>query len=69
MATEKIKEALYYQKEAEEAARKGWFKSPEWDEAAQFYDKAGQIFGAHGLHDKAIECFEKAAKAHSKTGS
>ncbi|KAI9230409.1 MAG: soluble NSF attachment protein [Piptocephalis tieghemiana] len=65
----KISEALDYYGQAEKAASKGWFRQPDWDIAAQYYDKAGASFRTARMSDRAGEAFEKASKAYFEGGS
>ncbi|RKP12467.1 soluble NSF attachment protein [Piptocephalis cylindrospora] len=65
----KISEALDYYGQAEKAASKGWFRQPDWDIAAQYYDKAGATFRTAKMGDRAGDAFKKASKAYFEGGS
>ncbi|KAG0303729.1 hypothetical protein BGZ98_006351 [Dissophora globulifera] len=59
----RLKDALQYLREADKNTEKGFFKKPDWDIAAQYYEKAGQAFKAGKSYDQSIQAFTKASDA------
>ncbi|KAG0315784.1 hypothetical protein BGZ97_007835 [Linnemannia gamsii] len=59
----RLKDAIDYMKEADKNTEKSWFKKPDWDIAAQYYEKAGQAFKAGKSYDQAVQAFIKASDA------
>ncbi|KAG0335977.1 hypothetical protein BG000_007047 [Podila horticola] len=59
----RLKEAMDYMKEADKNTEKGWFTKPDWDIAAQYYEKAAQSFKVAKSYDSAIQAFTKASDA------
>ncbi|KAF9124865.1 hypothetical protein BGW39_007847 [Mortierella sp. 14UC] len=57
----RLKDAIDYMKEADKNTEKSWFKKPDWDIAAQYYEKAGQAFKAGKSYDQAVQAFIKAS--------
>ncbi|KAI9591869.1 hypothetical protein BDF19DRAFT_453330 [Syncephalis fuscata] len=65
----KVNEGLGYMKEAEKATTKGWFKKPDWEMAAQYFEKAGTSFRAAQQYESAAKAFIKASDAYNKSNS
>ncbi|KAF9098732.1 hypothetical protein BGX29_007468 [Mortierella sp. GBA35] len=59
----RLKDAVDFMKEADKNTEKSWFKKPDWDIAAQYYEKAGQAFKAGKSYDQAVQAFIKASDA------
>ncbi|KAI7818342.1 hypothetical protein BC939DRAFT_295913 [Gamsiella multidivaricata] len=59
----RLKDALEYLREAEKNTEKGWFRNPDWDIAAQYFEKAGQAFKAGKSYEQAIQALIKASDA------
>ncbi|KAG0045960.1 hypothetical protein BGZ83_008834 [Gryganskiella cystojenkinii] len=59
----RLKDAIEFMREAEKNTEKSWFKKPDWDIAAQYYDKAGQSFKAGKSYEQAVQAFVKASEA------
>ncbi|KAF9932150.1 hypothetical protein FBU30_008837 [Linnemannia zychae] len=59
----RLKDAIDFMKEADKNTEKSWFKKPDWDIAAQYYEKAGQAFKAGKSYDLAVQAFIKASDA------
>ncbi|KAG0344316.1 hypothetical protein BG005_001897 [Podila minutissima] len=59
----RLREAMDYMKEADKNAETGWFKKPDWDIAAQYYEKAAQSFKVAKSYDRAVQAFTKASDA------
>ncbi|KAF9434835.1 hypothetical protein BGZ76_007345 [Entomortierella beljakovae] len=55
----RLRDAIDYMKEAEKNTEKGWFKKPDWDIAAQYFEKAGQAFKAGKSYEQSIQAFIK----------
>ncbi|RKP06320.1 hypothetical protein THASP1DRAFT_6127, partial [Thamnocephalis sphaerospora] len=48
---------------------KSWFKKPDWDIAAQYFDKAGASFRAAQNYERAAQAFKNASDAYNKTNA
>ncbi|KAF9372712.1 hypothetical protein CPB97_001052 [Podila verticillata] len=59
----RLREAMDYMKEADKNTETGWFKKPDWDIAAQYYEKAAQSFKFAKSYDRAVQAFAKASDA------
>jgi len=66
-----IDKARKLAKEADEAARSGFFKKPDWDKASSLYEQSAKEFRLAGppYIDSYVDCLRKAAGAFDKTGS
>ncbi|KAI8057136.1 hypothetical protein BDF22DRAFT_669718 [Syncephalis plumigaleata] len=65
----RVNEALYHLKEAEKAATKGWFRKPDWEMAAQYFEKAGASFRTAQQYESAAKAFTDASDAYNKSNS
>ncbi|ORX73667.1 TPR-like protein [Linderina pennispora] len=64
MATTVLKLAQSFVKDAQKASKGGWFSKPEWDLAAQYWDKAATAFKAGRHFEQAADCYSKASAAY-----
>ncbi|KAG0255742.1 hypothetical protein DFQ27_006082 [Actinomortierella ambigua] len=65
----RLKDAVKWMHEAEKHTEKGWFKKPDWDLAAQYYEKAATSFKAGKSYDQAVQAFVKASDAMAMASS
>ncbi|KAF9348725.1 hypothetical protein BGX26_012880 [Mortierella sp. AD094] len=59
----RLRDAIEYMREAEKNTEKGWFRKPDWDIAAQYFEKAGLAFKAGKSYEQAIQAFIKGSNA------
>ncbi|KAK3819984.1 MAG: hypothetical protein J3Q66DRAFT_335994 [Benniella sp.] len=59
----RLRDAIKYMHEADKNTEKSWFKKPDWDIAAQYYEKAAQSFKAGKSYDQSVQAFIKASDA------
>ncbi|KAG0197106.1 hypothetical protein BGX28_009379 [Mortierella sp. GBA30] len=57
----RLRDAVDYLHEADKNTQRGWFRKPDWDIAAQYYEKAGQAFKGAKSYEQAIQAFIKAS--------
>ncbi|KAF9434252.1 hypothetical protein BGZ76_008323 [Entomortierella beljakovae] len=65
----RLKDAVKFMHEAEKNTEKTWFKKPDWDIAAQYYEKAAQSFKAGKSYDQSVQAFIKTSDAMVKATS
>ncbi|KAI9502999.1 hypothetical protein GGI25_003449 [Coemansia spiralis] len=58
-----------YVKDAQKASKSSWFSSPEWDTAAQYWDKAAGAYKTARHFEEAIDCHVKASEAFTKVNA
>ncbi|KAF9197945.1 hypothetical protein BGZ49_001380 [Haplosporangium sp. Z 27] len=59
----RLKDAVKFMHEADKNTEKSWFKKPDWDIAAQYYEKAAQSFKAAKSYEQSVQAFIKASDA------
>ncbi|KAF8925256.1 hypothetical protein BGZ58_000969, partial [Dissophora ornata] len=59
----RLREAIKFMHEADKNTEKSWFKKPDWDIAAQYYEKAAQAFKAGKSYEQSVQAFIKASDA------
>ncbi|KAF9114203.1 hypothetical protein BGX27_011476 [Mortierella sp. AM989] len=59
----RLKDAVKYMHEADKNTEKSWFKKPDWDIAAQYYEKAAQSFKAGKSYEQSVQAFIKTSDA------
>ncbi|KAF9903979.1 hypothetical protein BX616_001451, partial [Lobosporangium transversale] len=59
----RLKDAIKFMHEAEKNTQKSFFKKPDWDIAAQYYEKAAQSFKAGKSYEQSVQAFIKASDA------
>ncbi|KAF9582656.1 hypothetical protein BGW38_010929 [Lunasporangiospora selenospora] len=59
----RLQDALHYMREANKYAERGIFKKPDWDLAAQNYEKAAQAFKAAQSYNEAVSAYVKSSDA------
>ncbi|KAG0265827.1 hypothetical protein BG011_003978 [Mortierella polycephala] len=59
----RLKDAVKFMHEADKNTEKSWFKKPDWDIAAQYYEKAAQSFKAGKSYEQSVQAFVKASDA------
>ncbi|KAG0366006.1 hypothetical protein BC939DRAFT_448103 [Gamsiella multidivaricata] len=59
----RLKDAIKFMHEADKNTEKSWFKKPDWDIAAQYYEKAAQSFKAGKSYEQSVQAFIKASDA------
>ncbi|KAJ1945739.1 hypothetical protein EC988_005687 [Linderina pennispora] len=64
MDSSSLKLAQSFVKDAQKASKGGWFSKPEWDLAAQYWDKAATAFKAGRHFEQAADCYSKASAAY-----
>ncbi|KAJ1909203.1 hypothetical protein IWQ60_011294 [Tieghemiomyces parasiticus] len=69
MADANLRRGADYMADAHKYTKSGWFRKPEWDIAAQLYEKAANAFKAARSHDNAIRAYQQSADALAKFGS
>ncbi|KAJ1796611.1 hypothetical protein LPJ59_003642 [Coemansia sp. RSA 2399] len=69
MATGSLKLAQEYAKDAQKASKGSWFSKPEWDTAAQYWDKAATSYKTALHFEEAIDCHAKASDAFTKVNA
>ncbi|KAJ1666395.1 hypothetical protein IW140_001126 [Coemansia sp. RSA 1813] len=69
MASGSLKLAQEYAKEAQKASKSSWFSKPEWDTAAQYWDKAATVYKTALHFEEAIDCHAKASDAFTKVNA
>ncbi|KAJ2498746.1 hypothetical protein GGI11_008019 [Coemansia sp. RSA 2049] len=66
MESGSLKLAHAYVKDAQKASKSSWFSKPEWDAAAQYWDKAAVSYKTALHFEEAIDCHAKASDAFTK---
>ncbi|KAJ2542031.1 hypothetical protein EV175_006093 [Coemansia sp. RSA 1933] len=69
MASGSLKLAQEYAKDAQKASKGSWFSKPEWDTAAQYWDKAATAFKTALHFEESIDCHDKASNAFTKVNA
>ncbi|KAJ1904566.1 hypothetical protein GGI09_003079 [Coemansia sp. S100] len=64
MESSSLKLAQGFLKDAQKASKGSWFSKPEWDIAAQYFDKAATAFKAARHYEEAADCYVKASDAY-----
>ncbi|KAG0032972.1 hypothetical protein BGZ82_006313 [Podila clonocystis] len=59
----RLKDAIKYMQEADKNTVKSFFKKPDWDIAAQYYEKAAQSFKAAKSYEQSVQAFVKTSEA------
>ncbi|CAO3565026.1 unnamed protein product [Mortierella alpina] len=59
----RLKDAVKFMHEADKNTEKSWFKKPDWDIAAQYYEKAAQSFKSAKSYEQSVQAFIKASDA------
>ncbi|KAI8362205.1 soluble NSF attachment protein [Mortierella sp. GBAus27b] len=59
----RLKDAVKFMHEADKNTEKSWFKKPDWDIAAQYYEKAAQSFKSAKSYEQAVQAFIKTSDA------
>ncbi|KAI1299401.1 hypothetical protein EDD11_006479 [Mortierella claussenii] len=59
----RLKDAIKFMAEADKNTQKSFFKKPDWDVAAQYYEKAAQSFKAGKSYEQSVQAFIKASDA------
>ncbi|KAG0314302.1 hypothetical protein BGZ99_008223 [Dissophora globulifera] len=59
----RLRDAIKFMHEADKSTEKSWFKKPDWDIAAQYYEKAAQSFKAGKSYEQSVQAFIKASDA------
>ncbi|KAG9324128.1 hypothetical protein KVV02_003374 [Mortierella alpina] len=59
----RLKDAVKFMHEADKNTEKTWFKKPDWDIAAQYYEKAAQSFKSAKSYEQSVQAFIKASDA------
>ncbi|KAF9170792.1 hypothetical protein BGX20_008525 [Mortierella sp. AD010] len=59
----RLRDAMDYMREAEKNTERGWFRKPDWDIAAQYFEKAALSFKAGKSYEQAIQAFIKGSNA------
>ncbi|KAG0342546.1 hypothetical protein BG004_005660 [Podila humilis] len=59
----RLKDAIKYMHEADKNTVKSFFKKPDWDIAAQYYEKAAQSFKAAKSYEQSVQAFVKTSEA------
>ncbi|KAJ1977924.1 hypothetical protein H4R34_003398 [Dimargaris verticillata] len=66
MSESQLQVAAGYMADAHKHTKPGWFRKPEWDIAAQYYEKAANAYKAARSTTNAIEAYQKSAEANTK---
>ncbi|KAJ1963850.1 hypothetical protein GGI12_001801 [Dipsacomyces acuminosporus] len=66
MESNSLKVAQGFAKDAQKASKGGWFSKPEWDLAAQYWDKAATAYKAARHFEEAADCYSNASGAYVK---
>ncbi|KAF9348713.1 hypothetical protein BGX26_012891 [Mortierella sp. AD094] len=59
----RLKDAVKFMHEADKNTEKSWFKKPDWDIAANYYEKAAQSFKAGKSYEQSVQAFIKTSDA------
>ncbi|KAJ1982656.1 hypothetical protein H4R35_000179 [Dimargaris xerosporica] len=66
MSEAQLQLAAGYMADARKHTKSGWFRKPEWDIAAQYYEKAANAYKAARSITNAIEAYQRSAEANTK---
>ncbi|KAI8977020.1 hypothetical protein BDF20DRAFT_820816 [Mycotypha africana] len=66
MEAEQIRDGVKYMQQGDKASTKGFFRKPDWDLAASYYDKAATSFKIAHSYDQAVQAYYKSSEALSK---